>query len=412
VGSKPRRSPRAQLLPLIPPSNSALDGRKKVPKDAVFVLGVRSVEMDAVEALLIQSFTPYVYGAVPAENGGLRRVQPGEAYTAVITKTGDAESGSMVNIGANRCGNSALNVDGGVFSGEPEDQGSVLGYMWHLLRAWGHFKEQTAPHDLMMFSECAWNPKDFVQGRGSASKDDARRFFLQTKYEGLGAQELSFEQFKELVHVAEQALLSADKIDGYDDTANLTRLAPDMQFLDVASAMTGIAYAARRTSKSGALELYFEGFPYGHPVLGDFWSNPLRWSVYVTPYGNLSARLRVVPLTLGDLHTWEDLSRAVGPEWEQPSILRHSEFVKLKEGQELFVLTGEGASSEPEFVLAVARVLPGVPLAVATFKALTEAWIWLDSTGPLEQIRKRMLAKQGTLEWHIRHHDQKRGRGR
>jgi hypothetical protein len=132
--------------------------------------------------------------------------------------------------------------------------------------------------------------------------------------------------------------------------------------------------------------------------------------VYITFYGERSARLRAVPLTLGDIYTWEDLSRAVGPEWEQPSLLRHSEFVKLKEGQEIFVLTGEGASSEPEFVLAVARVLPGVPFAVATFKAFTEAWIWLDSTGPLEQVRRRMLAKQDILEWHIRHHNQKRGR--
>lgn len=411
-----------------PTDNPYIKDFEKRRKNAVFVLGAKNLEMDMVERLFAEAKVPYAYAAVPNEDGDLRRVLSGEGYKAIIRVNPSVGKDLLFNVGPEGWDTTALHVNHGFSSlrGLPLTEAwkaSYLGRVWHLLQLWGCIKAKEPPVELVMIAECAWDAEAFVQGKCSTPKEEARQFFLKRKHEELAA-DLPFEYFEQLVVRTEKTLRAANKIADYDNTATLVHLVPDAtplaatgevyphnaQFVEVASLLTGIAYAVRVQCKDGALELRLGGFSKQHPVIKAYWAHPLRWGVYVHPtegYNkywddhctSATGRYRAAPLALGDLFEWEDLALVLGFEWEPFETIAPNDFGKLKDGQEIYVLTGEHAASEPEPVLAVMRVMPGVPFAVATFKCLADAWAWLDSRAPYMQLVQRLDSKQHALVW-------------
>jgi hypothetical protein len=150
-----------------------------------------------------------------------------------------------------------------------------------------------------MVGESDHNLPAFVQGRCSTSAEVARDYVLRTRHQAF-ARHLSYDEFVDAVKWAIETLREApamrDPLTGevFADVADLLHLTPDAppaagtgevyptdaQFLPVASALCGRAYAVTIKRKDGRLALRLGGFCENHPLLLSYRERPEVWGVF------------------------------------------------------------------------------------------------------------------------------------
>lgn len=286
-----------------------------IPRDAVFALGSQDAEMAAIERLLESNGVPYVYAGTRAPDGKLIRVAPGASATALIHPEGMAylsDDDALVGVEVMSAPGFAFPFAAGIDHHDPVDfrtdapaelawAASSIGQVWRLLRGWDIVKDDKAPAELVMAGESDHNLPAFAQGRCSTPAESARAYVLRTRHQTFG-KHLSFEAFAEAVEQAAETLRRAKPARSpgaflvHDDVADLLALEPDAppaagtgevypkeaQFLPVAAALAGRAYAVRIKRGDGRLALRLGGFPENHPLLVGFAENPEAWGVFGT----------------------------------------------------------------------------------------------------------------------------------
>lgn len=287
-----------------------------IPHDAVFVLGSQDAEMAATEKILKDNGVPYVYAGTRAPDRAPSRVAPGALATALI----DPEMGweytpngrPLIGVEVASALAFPFPFTAGVDHHAPGDfrteapaelawAASSIGQVWRLLRMWGVIEDREPPGEIIAAGESDHNLPAFAQGRCSTPAESARAYVLRTRHQTFG-KHLSFEAFTEAVEQAAETLRGApaarDPLTGevFDDVADLLALEPDAppaagtgeayptdaQFLPVAAALAGRAYAVRIKRGDGKLALRLGGFPENHPLLVDFAANPEAWGVFGT----------------------------------------------------------------------------------------------------------------------------------
>ncbi len=284
-----------------------------IPRDAVFVLGGQDAEMAAIEQEFVRHGVSYVFAGTRAPDGKLARVAPGASATALIHPEGMAylaDQDALVGIEVASAPGFAFPFAAGIDHHDPADfrtdapaelawAASSIGQVWRLLRMWGIVEDDKAPAELVMAGESDHNLPAFAQGRCSTPAATGRDHVLRTRHAVFG-KHLSFEAFSAAVEQAAETLRSAKPARSpgtylfHDDVADLLALEPDAppaagtgetyptdaQFLPVAAALAGRAYAVRIKRGDGKLALRLGGFPENHPLLVGFAENPEAWGVF------------------------------------------------------------------------------------------------------------------------------------
>jgi hypothetical protein len=289
--------------------HAALSG---IPRDAVFVLGSQDAEMAAIERILADNGIPYVYAGTRAPEGKLARVAPGASAMALIHPEGMAylsDDDALVGVEVMSAPGFAfpfsavIDHHGDDFRAQVSPSlawpASSIGQVWRLLRMWDVIEDDKAPAELVMSGESDHNLPAFAQGRCSTPAATARDYVLRTRHAVFG-KHLSYDEFVAAVEQAAETLRGAKPARSpgtylfHDDVADLLALEPDAppaagtgevypsaaQFLPVAAALAGRAYAVRIKRGDGKLSLRLGGFPENHLLLVGFAENPEAWGVF------------------------------------------------------------------------------------------------------------------------------------